>query len=106
MDESPRAREYSCDGIERLIHLELADLVATGAYLDPGWPDGKISTSISKDGGIGVVKKAPCADCGKKHREIFEFQRFKRGQLAGMEWDVIVKPVIEKWGKFVANSVL
>jgi len=95
-----------CHRLERLIHLELADLVATGAYLDPGWPDGKMSTSISKDGEIRSMKRAPCADCGKKHREIFEFQRFERGRLVGMEWDMVVKPVIEKWGKFVANSVL
>ena len=64
-----------------------------------------MSTSISKTDAIRNRKRGPCADCGKVHREIFEFQRFERGPLVGKEWDMVVKPVIEKWGKFVANSV-
>ncbi|KAF8238775.1 hypothetical protein L208DRAFT_1387074 [Tricholoma matsutake] len=94
-----------CHRLERLIHLELADLVVTGAYLDPGWADGNMTISISKTTTIGRIRRTPCTDCGKVHKEIFEFQRVERGRLVGKEWDMVVKPVIEKWGRFVANLV-
>jgi hypothetical protein len=61
--------------------------------------------SISNTGTIGSMKRTSCADCGKVHKEIFEFQRFERGRLVGKEWDMVVRPVIEKWGKFVDTSV-
>jgi hypothetical protein len=64
-----------------------------------------VSASALKTGAIASVNRTPCTDCGKIHKEIFELQRFKHGQLVGKEWDMVVKPVIEKWGKFVANSL-
>jgi len=99
----PGAKVPWCHRLERLIHLELADLVATRAYLEPGWPN--VSASALKAGAIASVKRTPCTDCRKTHKEIFELQRFKRGQLVGKEWDMVVRPVIERWGKFVANSL-
>lgn len=91
------------DGAERLIHLELADLIVTKAYLDPAWASGKVSASVANTGATGSMQRTPCADCGKRHREIFEFQRFKRPPLVGKEWDMVVKPVIERWGRFMNN---
>jgi len=87
---------------ERLIHLELADLTSTAVYLDRAWPEvteppaaeGKTNDSNTS---IATV----CPDCGSKHKEIFEFQRWTSGRNKGKEWDNIVKPVIERWGKFV-----
>lgn len=64
-----------------------------------------MTISISKTTTIGRIRRTPCTDCGKVHKEIFEFQRVERGRLVGKEWDMVVKPVIEKWGRFVANLV-
>jgi hypothetical protein len=38
------------------------------------------------------------------HKEIFAFRRPDTGKYKGREWDLIVKPVIEKWGRFVRES--
>lgn len=35
------------------------------------------------------------------HKEIFSFDRVKRGHYKDKEWESIVRPVIEKWGAFV-----
>ena len=38
---------------------------------------------------------------GSIHREIFTFVRPLKGRYKAKEWDNLVRPVIEKWGKFV-----
>ena len=86
--------------LERLIHLELADLACSTTYLDPSWPkvDGpKSGANGSQDSNRFV----PCPDCSSIHKEIFEFQRWKKGKNKGKEWEHLVKPVVERWGKFV-----
>ncbi|KAH7927086.1 hypothetical protein BV22DRAFT_1007776 [Leucogyrophana mollusca] len=96
-----------CHRVERLVHIELADLAVHAPYLDPKFP--KVDTNPPQSG--TSPKKAaatapapkPCPDCSKMHKEIFTFRRPKKGQFEGREWDLIVKPVIEKWGKFVAD---
>ena len=47
------------------------------------------------------------ADCtgGQVHKEIFVFMRVENGPHVGMEWENVVQPVIEKWGKFVTKYV-
>ncbi|KAH8833902.1 hypothetical protein DL96DRAFT_1666885 [Flagelloscypha sp. PMI_526] len=93
----------ACHRLERLIHLELADLISSEIYLDPKWP------SVTPDGGSGgtSTKKATnpndkkCPDCGQMHKEIFEFTRVQAGHHAGREWESIVRPIVEKWGGFV-----
>jgi hypothetical protein len=35
------------------------------------------------------------------HQEIFAFTRIENGPNVGKEWENVVQPVIEKWGKFV-----
>lgn len=86
---------------ERLIHLELADLVSTRVYLDPSWPEvdyGETSGGTKGNGG----KRERCADCGSMHKEIFEFGRWPAmHRHRNKEWEEIVKPVIERWGMFV-----
>jgi len=101
---------------ERLIHLELSDLVSSTIYLDSAWPnidvasEAESATSISSTGRTTSASKVSsakdanlrrCPDCGSVHKEIFEFQRWKKGANKGREWDNLVKPVIERWGKFV-----
>ncbi|KAK0474767.1 hypothetical protein IW261DRAFT_1496971 [Armillaria novae-zelandiae] len=121
-----------CHRLERLIHLELADLAVNAAYLQPGWKPfskgkGKgpakpkagprastesISTSVAspkkRGGRMGNGNGGqgqPCKDCGTIHKEIFEFQRILSGQYKGREWDCVVKKVIEDWGVFVRTYV-
>jgi hypothetical protein len=87
--------------LERLIHLELADLACSTAYLSPSWPaidtPPESKTSNSKESN----RSAPCPDCGSIHKEVFEFQRWKNGKYRGKEWELLVKPVVERWGGFV-----
>ncbi|KAJ3572500.1 hypothetical protein NP233_g3053 [Leucocoprinus birnbaumii] len=94
-----------CHRLERLIHIELADLVSTTVYLETGWPHAldetpsTVSATPSKSRSNGNNK--PCSDCGSMHKEIFEFKRWGKGQNKGEEWEKIVKPVVERWGRFV-----
>jgi hypothetical protein len=37
------------------------------------------------------------------HREIFAFPRPGEGLYKGREWELLVQPVIEKWGRFVSE---
>lgn len=95
----PTCRASYClnfDITERLIHLELADLACHRVYLKPEWPD--IATPPAP---LDAVKRAACPDCGVKHKEIFEFERWQKGEHEGKEWEVLVQPVIQRWGKFV-----
>ncbi|TFK76560.1 hypothetical protein BDN72DRAFT_885262 [Pluteus cervinus] len=91
-----------CHRLERLIHMELTDLVETDVYLHAAWPKpGPLDESTLVKDGISAGKRAPCADCGQMHKEIFEFSRLEKGKNKAKEWEVIVKPVIERWGRFV-----
>ncbi|KAG2075881.1 hypothetical protein BDR04DRAFT_1090645 [Suillus decipiens] len=93
-----------CHRVERLVHIELADLVVHTPYLDPKFP--KVDKSDISPSTSGSPKKAtmkPCLDCGAIHREIFAFPRPEKGRYKGREWELLVKPVIEKWGKFVSE---
>jgi hypothetical protein len=42
---------------------------------------------------------------GQAHKEIFTFTRIEKGKYKAKEWELIVKPIIEKWGKFVEEHV-
>lgn len=85
--------------LERLIHLELADLVENAPYLQPGWPRPGPQDKAADNNNSQARKK--CDDCGQMHKEIFEFQRIAKGKYKGKEWEIVVKPVIERWGKFI-----
>ncbi|KAF8969953.1 hypothetical protein BDZ97DRAFT_1793608 [Flammula alnicola] len=92
-----------CHRLERLIHLELADLACSTIYLDPSWPniDAAPMTETKSSGSKDSNSAAPCLDCGSVHKEIFEFKRWKRGKYQGKEWEELVKPVVERWATFV-----
>ncbi|KAI6022285.1 hypothetical protein BKA83DRAFT_4054608, partial [Pisolithus microcarpus] len=96
-----------CHRLERLIHIELADLSLYAPYLEPEWPQTNNSEqSLSVAGSLSsappaVQRAGHCKDCGVVHREIFSFRRPNGGKYEGREWEGIVKPVIEKWGRFV-----
>jgi len=91
-----------CHRLERLIHIELADLVETQVYLESAWPTiDPTSTDIVPRTQASTKKLERCVDCGSKHKEIFEFQRWTSGPNRTKEWENIVKPVVERWGKFV-----
>ncbi|KAF9650836.1 hypothetical protein BDM02DRAFT_3184993 [Thelephora ganbajun] len=106
-----------CHRLERLIHLELGDLVLSRQYLDPAFP--KVDTANVKK--ASVTTKQKCAECGSRtfspkfdenipdlrllgettHKEIFTFKKVEKGKLQGKEWESIVQPVIQKWGEYV-----
>ncbi|KAG6330889.1 hypothetical protein ID866_8199 [Astraeus odoratus] len=97
-----------CHRVERLVHIELADLSLYAPYLEQGWP--RLNNSRRSPSATSSASNAPlairktldsCPDCGVVHREIFSFRRPNNGKYKGREWDLIVKPVIEKWGRFV-----
>ncbi|KIY48339.1 hypothetical protein FISHEDRAFT_43462 [Fistulina hepatica ATCC 64428] len=100
-----------CHRLERLIHLELADLAVSGVYLNPRWPRVQAPPgTASGANGIGNGGTKPCVDCEcfsclSLHKEIFEFQRITSGRNKGREFEAIVQPVIEKWSKFVETYV-
>ncbi|KAI0329850.1 hypothetical protein GY45DRAFT_1251984 [Cubamyces sp. BRFM 1775] len=92
-----------CHRVERLVHLELADLALNAPYLHPDFPNVKSDVGIG-NGGKRSVDRRECPDCGAVHKEIFTFPR-ATGRYEGKEWDEIVRPVIEKWGGFVEAYV-
>jgi Meiotically up-regulated gene 113 len=122
-----------CHRLERLVHLELADLSVNAQYLNRHFPNIKksdnntASTSSSAQHTTSAAKRMqhkPCADCkrlcsskilmymittncigGQVHKEIFVFTRVESGSHVGKEWENVVQPVIEKWGQFVTKYV-
>ncbi|KAI5992156.1 hypothetical protein EDD15DRAFT_2168373 [Pisolithus albus] len=96
-----------CHRLERLVHIELTDLSLYAPYLEPEWPqtnnsEQSLSVAGSLSNGPSAVQRAGhCKDCGVVHREIFSFRRPNGGKYQGREWEDIVKPVIEKWGRFI-----
>ncbi|KAF8556949.1 hypothetical protein OG21DRAFT_1436234 [Imleria badia] len=94
-----------CHRVERLVHIELTDLSLHTPYLNPSWPnntpDPSSSAGATSPPKKTAAKETICLDCGAVHREIFAFPRPEKGWYTGKEWDLIVKPVIEKWGGFV-----
>jgi hypothetical protein len=104
-----------CYRVERLVHLELADLVQNKPYLVAGYP--RLDEAPDRDNSPAEKRKCPdCRSCfypkdsgsltilivgGKTHKEIFTFQRFASGKNKGKEYEVVVKPVVEKWGAYV-----
>ena len=40
------------------------------------------------------------------HKEIFTFKRAKKGRFHKHEWDLLVKPIIHRWGRFVEEHVI
>ncbi|KZT54327.1 hypothetical protein CALCODRAFT_456803 [Calocera cornea HHB12733] len=97
--------------LERLIHLELADISVYSTHLTPeflapfpGHLNGAVPASpASPAGKKKPVRRplTPCEECGKLHREIFTFERASRGKVKGKEWEEVVWPVMERWGRFV-----
>ncbi|KAG2041396.1 hypothetical protein BDR03DRAFT_979376 [Suillus americanus] len=89
--------------LERLVHIELGDLVTHLAYLHPNFPEVHFSDFKRQDKAV----PKPCGECSAKggypkiHREIFAFTRVEEGEFCGREWEDIVKPVIRKWGLFL-----
>ncbi|THH27060.1 hypothetical protein EUX98_g7125 [Antrodiella citrinella] len=82
--------------LERLIHLELADIMNNTPYLETSWPN-SIRPPLPNE---KVVPREPCLDCGKRHKEIFTLRHMK-GPKEGKEYDELVKPIIDKWGRYV-----
>jgi len=87
--------------LERLIHVELADLACSKAYLDPSWPEVDTPPESKVSNSKELNRPAPCPDCGSIHKEVFEFHRWKKGKNVGKEWELLVMPVMERWGRFV-----
>jgi len=90
-----------CHRLERLIHIELADIVLHQPHYHLGEESDEESKSRSKKARLVRPPKEACADCDTVHKEIFSFERPKGGKYVGKEWEKLVKPVIERWGRFV-----
>jgi hypothetical protein len=113
----PGEKGAYCHRLERLIHLELGDLVLSQQYMEPAFP--KVNVGNVKK--VDVAAKQKCAECGHltlspnyhiadrhlaggtTHKEIFTFKKVKKGKYKGKEWESIVQPIIKKWGKYVGK---
>ncbi|KAJ1309972.1 hypothetical protein OPQ81_006730 [Rhizoctonia solani] len=96
--------------LERLIHLELSDIALNSTHLTPRFnreASDQENTDINSDTSTALpsskLEKKSCPDCDQKHKEIFTLQRVTTGEMKGREWECIVMPIIEKWGKFVVE---
>ncbi|KDQ12364.1 hypothetical protein BOTBODRAFT_189349 [Botryobasidium botryosum FD-172 SS1] len=92
-----------CRRLEKLVHLELADLVCYQQYLNPGFIAASSSfVAPAPDPPRPKGKSGPfphakyTCGCGVVH-ETFTFTRIK----GGGEWERIIAPIIEKWGRYV-----
>ncbi|KAF8520155.1 hypothetical protein BU17DRAFT_46876 [Hysterangium stoloniferum] len=103
-----------CHRLERLVHLELADLAVHAPYLKEGFPrvNGESGASppstpthSPKKSSKAKTQIRKCADCGQMHKEIFTFRRAEQGRYKNAEWERLVKPVILKWGGFIRDFV-
>ncbi|KAJ3534462.1 hypothetical protein NM688_g7134 [Phlebia brevispora] len=90
-----------CHRLERLVHLELADLSVNTQYLHKEFPRASSAPSSKPNTTHNARRKVQCPDCSKFHQEIFAFTRPTDGPYVEKEWELLVKPVIEKWGGFV-----
>ncbi|KAH7340677.1 hypothetical protein B0J17DRAFT_568390 [Rhizoctonia solani] len=101
---NPGEKGKYCHRTERLIHLELRDIALNSTHLTPRFQAIALGERQSKRGKAPVqtgLPSKPCPDCKKMHREIFILQRATSGELKGREWELLVKPIIKKWGNFV-----
>jgi len=98
--------------LERLILLELSDLVIHKAYLTPEFLESSKGAEKPSPSSPPVsprkqlAAKRPVTEkcaCGKMHQEIFSFTRVPNSPLKGREWSGIVQPVIERWGRFMEH---
>lgn len=119
--EGPKGK--FCFRLERLIHVELADLAQNGQYLLAGFPSVDPDFSDNSTPSKPTPRKK-CVDCmllfiwnascsradllqgGKVHKEIFTFKRPTKGRFKKHEWELIVKQIIHKWGRFVETHVV
>ncbi|KAF7971326.1 hypothetical protein HWV62_21414 [Athelia sp. TMB] len=103
--------------LERLVHLELADLAVNAPYLESDFLKTKdrdtndVSATPTKKPTASLSARRrsqtqPCSDCNVRHKEIFAMTRVQEGPYKGKEWELLVKPVIEKWGTFVSTFVV
>ncbi|KAG9318193.1 hypothetical protein JVU11DRAFT_272 [Chiua virens] len=95
-----------CHRLERLVHLELSDLSSYEPYNGhPDWPNGMSKLSSLTGAGARPSRRPiayeRCSDCSKVHKEIFTFRRPQGREYDGRDWNLIVKPVIKRWGRFV-----
>ena len=107
-----------CHRLERLMHIELTDLTTNAPYLHPKFPAveaADLPTPSKKAG-----KREKCHDCessrgsecnavntdaavagGAMHKEIFSFELPDDDERALTVYEDIVRPALERWGKFV-----
>ncbi|KAF9534087.1 hypothetical protein CPB83DRAFT_744399, partial [Crepidotus variabilis] len=88
-----------CHRLERLIHIELADLATNPVYINPSWP--QVDHPSVLDAVHGRRASRPCTDCGHRHQEIFRLRRWNDDEREGMEWKLIIVPIMKRWSEFV-----
>ncbi|EJF56433.1 hypothetical protein BD309DRAFT_878036 [Dichomitus squalens] len=78
--------------LERLVHLELADVAVNAPYLSPTLPH-----QTPKGSRMGIVpERVPCKSCHHVHEEIFSLRRYP-GSARGREWEYVVYPIIMRY---------
>ena len=104
-------RTHTCEvpfagALERLVHLELTDLAAQSN------PSGRTATRVlcpDCQYTLAFVRICPsltllCSIGRAVHVEIFTFKRTPNVSY-DWEWRHIVRPVFERWGRFVSDYV-
>ncbi|CAE6459753.1 unnamed protein product [Rhizoctonia solani] len=110
---NPGEKGKYCHRLERLIHLELSDIALNSTHLASEFnkktsakkAKADTTSTSSKAPPASKLVKKPCPDCGAVHKEIFTLERVTSGKMKGREWEDVVQPIIEKWGKFVTEFV-
>ncbi|KAF9521602.1 hypothetical protein CPB83DRAFT_778453, partial [Crepidotus variabilis] len=85
--------------LERCVLIEIEALAASQVYLDPEWPN--VDSAQEEEVGQQHRVLVPCPDCRQRHREVFRLRRWGEGDRFGMEWKLLIIPVVKRWGEFV-----
>ncbi|KAL5490567.1 hypothetical protein ACEPAI_5400 [Sanghuangporus weigelae] len=93
--------------LEKLVHLELADLALYDLYNSRNLEFHNLAERAQSCSAISKIQKSNgLCSCGKRHKEIFSYKQPRTSSLKNEEWDEqvwdeVVMPVIERWGWFV-----
>lgn len=79
--------------------MEVRALLATLLYLRPEWPN--IRIRALEDIQERKLKSAKCPGCHTKHREVFPFKCWDEGERFGREWEILIVPILKRWGEFM-----
>lgn len=116
-----------CHHVKELVHLELGDLAVNCQYLDPNlmaefFP--KCMPPVTRPSSHTEELAVPLRKClctfpwiylrlqlivrrfsgGKLHKSVFMLPRIHYEEYNNKEWELVLKPLFEKWGKNIVLS--